>query len=53
VQRQQREFRTYEGYDHVGIVLNPKSPLIPDSIQWTKDRFVENASPPACVARKQ
>ena len=48
---QSLEYRTYKGYDHVGVVLNPKSPLIPDLIRWTKDRLAAKAPPHGCVFR--
>jgi uncharacterized membrane protein HdeD (DUF308 family)/pimeloyl-ACP methyl ester carboxylesterase len=36
---QQLEYRTYEGFDHVGVVLDPASPLPHDLVAWTQDRF--------------
>jgi uncharacterized membrane protein HdeD (DUF308 family)/alpha-beta hydrolase superfamily lysophospholipase len=46
---QELEYHTYKGYDHVGVVLDPKSPLISDLIQWTKDRFDGRPRSPGCV----
>jgi pimeloyl-ACP methyl ester carboxylesterase len=46
---QRLEYRTYESYDHVSIVLDPKSPLIPDLIQWTKDRLRRKEPPVGCT----
>jgi pimeloyl-ACP methyl ester carboxylesterase len=46
---QQLEYRTYQGYDHVGVVLDRRSPLIPDLIRWTKDRLAGKAPPAGCV----
>lgn len=34
----QVEYRTYEGFDHVGVV-GEQSPLIPELLRWTQDRF--------------
>lgn len=42
------EYRTYKGYDHVGVVLAPNSPLIPDLISWTEDRLAGTPQPPGC-----
>jgi uncharacterized membrane protein HdeD (DUF308 family) len=36
---QSLQYRTYAGLDHVGIVLDPASPLIPDLITWTQERL--------------
>jgi uncharacterized membrane protein HdeD (DUF308 family) len=33
------EYRTYKGFDHVGVVLDPASPLPDDLVTWTQDRF--------------
>jgi uncharacterized membrane protein HdeD (DUF308 family)/alpha-beta hydrolase superfamily lysophospholipase len=33
------QYRTYEGFDHVGLVLDPASPLVPDLLAWTQDRL--------------
>lgn len=35
---QRIDFRTYPGRDHVSVVA-PDSPLAPELIQWTRDRF--------------
>ncbi len=34
----QIDYRTYEGYDHVGVVTGD-SPLIPELVAWTQDRI--------------
>jgi uncharacterized membrane protein HdeD (DUF308 family)/alpha-beta hydrolase superfamily lysophospholipase len=36
---QSLEYRTYAGFDHVGIVLDVASPLAADLVAWTQDRF--------------
>jgi uncharacterized membrane protein HdeD (DUF308 family)/alpha-beta hydrolase superfamily lysophospholipase len=36
---QRLEYRTYEGLDHLSIVLDADSPLVPDLIEWTQDRL--------------
>ncbi len=41
------EYRTYAGKDHVGVVGND-SPLIPDLLQWTKDRFAGRPATSNC-----
>lgn len=53
VNGQSLEYRTYKGFDHVGVVLDPESPLLPDLIAWTKDRLAGTAPPSGCetVAR--
>jgi hypothetical protein len=38
------DFRTYPGRDHVPLVQDD-SPLIPELLAWTQDRF--DAEPPA------
>jgi uncharacterized membrane protein HdeD (DUF308 family) len=43
------EYRTYKGYGHVGVVLDPKSPLIPDLLQWTKNRLDGKEPPHGCA----
>ena len=35
---QRLDYRTFPGYDHVGVV-GPDSPLIPQLVSWTQDRF--------------
>ncbi|MBA4172296.1 MAG: hypothetical protein C0511_06490 [Hyphomicrobium sp.] len=35
---QRIDFRTYPGRDHVSVVA-PDSPLAPELVQWTRDRF--------------
>ncbi len=32
------DYRTYEGYDHVGVVSGD-SPLVPELVAWTQDRI--------------
>jgi hypothetical protein len=32
---QRLEYRTYKGFDHVGVVGDPKSPLPRDLVAWT------------------
>lgn len=34
----QVDYRTYEGFDHVGVV-GVDSPLVPELLNWTQDRF--------------
>lgn len=34
----QVDYRTYEGFDHVGVV-GPGSPLVPELLEWTQARF--------------
>ena len=41
------DYRTYEGHDHLSVV-KADSPLIPDLIQWTHDRFDGLAAPSTC-----
>lgn len=41
------EYRTYPNRDHVGVV-GADSPLIPDLIQWTKDRLDGKAAVSTC-----
>jgi len=45
---QSLEYRTYKGFDHVGVVADPSSPLIPDLIAWTKARFAGTPQPSGC-----
>lgn len=40
----QVDYRAYQGVDHVGVV-GPDSPLIPELLQWTQERF--DGMPPA------
>jgi acetyl esterase/lipase len=44
---QQLDYRTYRGRDHISIVA-PDSPLIPELIQWTRERFEEKPAEAAC-----
>jgi hypothetical protein len=46
---QQIEYRTYEGFDHVGVVLDPKSPLPDDLVEWTQARFDGDPRPAGCT----
>jgi alpha-beta hydrolase superfamily lysophospholipase len=41
------DFRTYEGLDHVPLV-EADSPLLPELIKWTKDRFAGRPPTPNC-----
>lgn len=45
---QRLEYRTYEGFDHVGVVLSPDSPLIPDLIAWTQAKLRGEPQPTGC-----
>jgi uncharacterized membrane protein HdeD (DUF308 family)/acetyl esterase/lipase len=45
----QLEYRTYEGYGHVDVVAGPHSPLIPDLLRWTQERFAGKAPPEGCT----
>jgi hypothetical protein len=40
--------RTYEGLDHVGAVVDPKSPLVPDLLAWTQVRLDGTPPPAGC-----
>jgi alpha-beta hydrolase superfamily lysophospholipase len=42
------EFRSYAGRDHLSIVA-PDSPLTPDLVSWTQDRFAGVPPPAGCV----
>jgi acetyl esterase/lipase len=44
---QRIDFRTYPGRDHVSVVA-PDSPLAPELIQWTRDRFEGKAAKNSC-----
>jgi hypothetical protein len=35
---QRLEYRTYAGHDHLSVVLDADSPLVPDLVEWTRDR---------------
>ena len=41
------DYRTYPGRDHVGVVA-AGSPLIPDLLAWTQDRFDGAPAPSSC-----
>jgi pimeloyl-ACP methyl ester carboxylesterase/uncharacterized membrane protein HdeD (DUF308 family) len=41
------DYRTYPDRDHVGVV-NADSPLIPDLVDWTRDRFAGVESTDSC-----
>jgi uncharacterized membrane protein HdeD (DUF308 family)/alpha-beta hydrolase superfamily lysophospholipase len=41
------DFRTYDGRDHVPLV-EADSPLLPELIEWTNDRFAGDAPTPNC-----
>jgi hypothetical protein len=45
---QRMEYRTYEGFDHVGVVLDPSSPLVCDLGAWTQERFDGVKQPDGC-----
>lgn len=42
------DYRTYYGLDHIPLV-EASSPLIPDLIRWTADRFGGSAPPSGCT----
>jgi alpha-beta hydrolase superfamily lysophospholipase len=44
---QKIEFRTYPGRDHVSVVA-PDSPLAPELLSWTRDRFEGKAAEGNC-----
>ncbi|HEX5202231.1 MAG TPA: hypothetical protein VFW27_20065, partial [Actinoplanes sp.] len=41
------DYRTYPDRDHVGIVA-ADSPLIPELLAWTSDRFAGEPAPDGC-----
>ena len=41
------DFRTYPGLDHMGLVA-ADSPLTPQLVQWTLDRWAGAAPTPTC-----
>lgn len=41
------DYRTYPGLDHVPLV-EPDSPLLPELVEWTRDRFDGNEPTPTC-----
>ena len=42
------DFRTYAGRDHVPLVQHD-SPLIPELMAWTQDRFDGEPATPTCT----
>ncbi|HEX5012634.1 MAG TPA: lipase family protein [Candidatus Limnocylindrales bacterium] len=44
---QRIDYRTYPGEDHISVV-EPDSPLIPELIAWTRDRFEGKPPTPTC-----
>lgn len=44
----QVDYRVYAGLDHVALV-EPGSPLVPDLIAWTADRFSGSPPPTGCA----
>jgi uncharacterized membrane protein HdeD (DUF308 family)/alpha-beta hydrolase superfamily lysophospholipase len=46
-QGQEIDFRTYDGLDHVPLV-EADSPLLPELVDWTVDRFAGDAPTPNC-----
>ncbi len=46
-QGQQVDYRVYAGRDHVPLV-QPDSPLVPDLVAWTQERFAGAAAPTGC-----
>jgi acetyl esterase/lipase len=45
------DFRTYQGRDHVAVVA-ADSPLIPDLLRWTADRFAAKPAADTCAAAR-
>jgi hypothetical protein len=45
---QRLEHRTYAGFDHVGVVIETDSPLVPGLLPWTQDRLDGKPQPPGC-----
>jgi hypothetical protein len=45
---QSLQYRRCKGFDHVGVVTDPKSPLLPDLMTWTKDRLAGKPQPSGC-----
>jgi uncharacterized membrane protein HdeD (DUF308 family) len=43
----QVEYRTYEGFDHVGVI-GPESPLVPQLLAWTQERFDRQPATSTC-----
>jgi uncharacterized membrane protein HdeD (DUF308 family)/acetyl esterase/lipase len=46
---QELEYRTYEGFDHVGVV-SPGSPLVPELVAWTQKRFAGEPTTSDCAS---
>jgi hypothetical protein len=44
---QRLDYRTYSGRDHVSVVA-PDSPLAPELMQWTRDRFEGKPAKSTC-----
>ncbi|MFF9839154.1 lipase family protein [Streptomyces sp. NPDC013740] len=44
------DYRTYPGLDHTGVVGND-SPLLPQLLAWTADRFQGRPAPTTCPSR--
>jgi alpha-beta hydrolase superfamily lysophospholipase len=42
------DYRRYAGIDHLGLVASD-SPLIPDLLSWTRDRFAGVPAVPSCT----
>lgn len=42
------EYRTYKGFDHVGVVLDPESALPDDLVTWTQERLDGAPAPQGC-----
>ena len=42
------DYRVYEGREHVSLV-EPDSPLVPDLLAWTADRFAGVTAPAGCT----
>jgi hypothetical protein len=45
---QRLEYRTYQGFDHVGLVVDPESPLPAHLVAWTQDRFDRKPEKAGC-----
>lgn len=44
------DYRTYPGRDHGGVVADG-SPLVPELVRWTEDRFAARPAASTCAAR--
>ncbi len=49
---QQVDYRRYPGRDHIALV-EPDSPLIPDLVAWTRDRFAGEPVAAGCVGSRR